>query len=88
MAVVEICVGMKPALVRTDERNIEKQPACAAPINSSGFVPGPVAKRDAQVYGPSYAPLPTRMLPEPSFNVPFHSADDVRTAMLSSLSEV
>jgi hypothetical protein len=28
------------------------------------------------------------MVPDPSFNVPFHSADDVRTAILSSLSKI
>jgi hypothetical protein len=81
-------VGENPALVSTEERNIEKQPACAAPTNSSGFVPLPVAKREAWVKGPSNAPSPTFMVPAPSFNVPFHSADDVRTAMVSSLSKL
>jgi hypothetical protein len=67
---------------------MEKQPACAAPTNSSGFVPGPVAKREAWVNGPSYAPSPTFIVPAPSFNVPFHSADDILTDIFSSLSKV
>jgi len=53
LAVVAIRVGVKPALVSNAAKNIEKQPACAAPINSSGFVPWPDSKREAYVNGPS-----------------------------------
>src|SRR5581483_6708635 len=35
------------------ENAIEKHPACAAPINSSGFVPGPFSMRDWNEKGPS-----------------------------------
>ena len=47
-----------PRDVRTPESAIEKQPACAAPISSSGLVPAPSPKRDRKSYAPSNAPLP------------------------------
>jgi hypothetical protein len=46
LAVVSTEVGVKPASARPLENAIEKQPACAAPISSSGFVPSPSSKRD------------------------------------------
>jgi len=85
LAVVEICVGTCPASERIAERNIEKQPACAAPINSSGLVPFPSSKRDALVNSPSNAPDPRRMLPFPSTRLPFHTAEDSRNAIFHSL---
>src|SRR2546427_326583 len=45
---------------------MEKQPACAAPISSSGFVPGPSSIRLLNEYDPSKAPLPSRIVPDPS----------------------
>lgn len=42
--------GIEPAFVNPADRAIEKHPACAAPINSSGFVPVPSSKRDAKEY--------------------------------------
>src|SRR6058998_968604 len=68
---------------------MEKHPACAAAINSSGFVPPPCSNRDANEYLPSKAPLPSFIRPLPSRRLPFHSASDFRVAMplLSKLSE-
>src|ERR1051326_2853477 len=45
------------------ESAIEKQPAWAAPISSSGFVPGSSSKRVPKEYWPSKAPLPSDMVP-------------------------
>ena len=45
-AVVATRVGTNPALESSFENAIEKQPACAAPASSSGFVPVPSSKRD------------------------------------------
>src|ERR1044071_7679085 len=54
---------------------IVKQPACAAPINSSGLVAdSPSSNRDLNEYGPSNAPLPTFNRPLPSARLPVHSA--------------
>jgi hypothetical protein len=52
-AVVWMRFGLRPAFVRPAERAIEKQPACAAPISSSGFVPLPSSKRETKEYSPS-----------------------------------
>src|ERR1044072_4808162 len=54
---------------------IVKQPACAAPINSSGLVAAsPSSNLDLNEYAPSNAPLPTFSLPLPSARLPVHSA--------------
>jgi hypothetical protein len=50
LAVVLIRVGLKPAFVNPAARAIEKHPACAAPINSSGFVPVPDSNLEAKEY--------------------------------------
>jgi hypothetical protein len=44
-AVVSMLSAVRCASLRTRENAIEKQPACAAPINSSGFVPGRPSNR-------------------------------------------
>ena len=44
-AVVRMLSGVRPALPSSAESAIEKQPAWAAAINSSGFVPGSLSKR-------------------------------------------
>src|SRR5262245_29409311 len=66
---------------------MEKQPACAAAINSSGLVPPASSKRDAKEYFPSNAPLPSFTRPLPSRRLPFHSASDFRIAMRAMLSQ-
>lgn len=45
-AVVPMRFGVCPAFVKFDESAIEKQPASAAPISSSGLVPVPFSKRE------------------------------------------
>src|SRR6478672_7661268 len=80
-------VGLCPARPSAAASAIEKQPACAAPISSSGLVPEPSSNRDTNEYAPSNAPLPTRILPAPSFNEPFHSALAPRTAIDASRDE-
>jgi predicted nucleic acid-binding protein len=50
-AEVLIRVGLKPASPRMCDSAIEKQPACAAAINSSGLVAAPSPARDFQSYG-------------------------------------
>ncbi len=50
VAVVAMDSGLKPALPSSDENAIEKQPAWAAAINSSGFVPTPFSKRVLNEY--------------------------------------
>src|SRR2546430_398406 len=68
-------VGLMPARDSCAVRAIVKQPACAAPINSSGFVADwPSSNRDLNEYGPSNAPLPTFSRPLPCARLPFHSA--------------
>ena len=44
-ASVSMASAVKPALFSMNESAIVKQPACAAPINSSGLVPLPSPKR-------------------------------------------
>jgi hypothetical protein len=61
---------------------IEKHPASAAPMSSSGFVPLPLSKRDRNENGPSKAPLPSFMFPLPSLSVPSQTADPVRVAIV------
>src|SRR5258706_8174387 len=86
VALVSMLVGGLPALVSCAARNIEKQPACAAPISSSGFVPSlPPSKRDLNVNGALKAPLPPATEPEPSLSVPFHCAFAFETAMVVGL---
>ena len=73
LAVVSIEVGGVPSSLRSSARNCEKQPACAAPISSSGFVPAPSANREALVKVPSI-PEPVAIVPVPSSIDPCHCA--------------
>ena len=50
VAVVAMESGLKPALPSSVENAIEKQPACAAAMSSSGFVPTPFSKRVLNEY--------------------------------------
>src|SRR5580658_920940 len=66
------------------ESAIVKQPACAAAISSSGFVPLPLSKRVPKEYGVSErTPLCVEIEPLPSFNAPDQTAEAVR-CMVSS----
>src|SRR5438094_7005691 len=71
-----------PAFSRLNASAIEKQPASAAPMSSSGFVPFPSSKRDEKEYGPSNAPLPSFVVPLPCLSVPSQTADPVRVAIV------
>ena len=48
--VVSILVGFIPALPSSADSAMEKQPACAAAINSSGLVPTPLSNRVLNEY--------------------------------------
>src|SRR6266498_2056664 len=50
LALVLIRVGLKPPFVSPAARAIEKHPACAAPISSSGLVPVPSSNLEAKEY--------------------------------------
>src|SRR5204863_1702923 len=61
------------------ENAIEKQPACAAAMSSSGFVPMPSSKRALNEYCVSLStPLSVEMLPLPPFKSPRQTADALR----------
>src|SRR5439155_26796971 len=81
LAVVWTRSGVKPARPRPPDRAIEKQPAWAAPMSSSGLVPLPSSKREANEYWPSNAPEPKRIVPLPSWRLPSHWASAVRLGM-------
>ena len=51
LAVVSTLSGSKPARPRFPDRAIEKQPACAAAISSSGLVPSPVLEAGLERIG-------------------------------------
>jgi hypothetical protein len=54
---------------------MEKQPACAAAISSSGLVPGWSPNRVPKENGVlEKTPLLEETAPDPSFKLPFHSA--------------
>src|SRR3954454_449247 len=83
--------GVIPALPSSAERAIEKQPACAAAISSSGLVPFPSSKRVLNEYCVfARTPLSVEMVPLPSLSPPFHSADALRfmVSLLSNLRDV
>ena len=66
------------------ESAMEKHPACAAAINSSGLVPGVFSKRVANEYGVlDNTPLLAETTPLPSLSPPFHIALALRCMRLS-----
>src|ERR1044071_8063973 len=68
-----------PALSSCADKAIEKQPACAAAINSSGLVPIPSSKRVLNEYWVlERTPLSVEMLPLPSLSPPVQTADAFR----------
>ena len=68
---------------KTRESAIAKQPAWAAPINCSGFVPAPSSKREPNYYGPLNSPFPKSSVPLPSLIVPSHRACAMRVGIPS-----
>src|SRR5205807_3541853 len=83
LAVVSTRVGVKPALANPLDNAIEKQPAWAAAMSSSGLVPAPSSKRELNEYWPSNAPPPKRIVPLPLGRSPSHRASALRTGMRS-----
>src|SRR6266704_5474545 len=74
-ASVSIASAVKPLLFSMNDSAIVKQPACAAAINSSGFVPLPSPNRAANENGVSLSvPLWTDSVPLPSLTVPCQRA--------------
>src|SRR6185295_5549929 len=62
VAVVRMDSGVRPALPSSAENAMEKQPAWAAPMSSSGFVPMPFSKRVLKEYCVSFStPLSVEM---------------------------
>src|SRR2546421_4844136 len=80
-AEVSIEVGAWPARSSAPDSAMEKQPAWAAPMSSSGFVPVPSSKRDEKEYWPSNAPLPRRIVPLPPCRPPSQRAVAVRSGI-------
>jgi len=71
--------GAKFMVLSCAESAMVKQPAWAAAINSSGFVPWPFSKRVVKEYGVLLrTPLAVEMTPLPSFRVPFQTAVAIR----------
>src|SRR5438874_11763188 len=87
VALVRISCGLWPACESPLAKAMEKQPACAAPINSSGLVPGPSSIRLLNEYDPSKAPLPSRIVPDPSCNDRCHLASAVRIGIPGHLTQ-
>src|SRR6185312_13628728 len=73
--------GVNPAWPRPSASAIEKQPACAGAISSSGLVPFSFSNRVLNEYRPSKAPLPSFMVPDPSVSEPSQSASALRSTI-------
>ena len=66
-----------------------KQPAWAAAISSSGFVPGAPSKRLANPYGcAASTPLCVEICPRPSLSPPVHVADPCLSIFMLTLSRL
>src|SRR5438093_291840 len=77
--VVWMEAGVRPALPNSAANAIERQPAWAAAMSSSGFVPAPLSKRVEKEYCVSLStPLSVEIVPWPSFRPPRQVADAVR----------
>src|SRR5215470_4439930 len=75
VTVVEMLSGVRLAVPNCAESAIEKHAACAAAINSSGFVPGAFSNRVVKEYGVfDKTPPGAEIVPLPSFRPPFHTA--------------
>jgi len=79
VAVVSIDCAVRPALPSWPDSAIEKQPAWAAAISSSGLVPLPFSKRVLNEYCvPESTPLSVETVPLPSLRPPSQWADALR----------
>jgi hypothetical protein len=76
--------GVKFAVPSCADSAIEKHPACAAAISSSGFVPGAFSNRVTNEYCVLFnTPPGADIVPFPSFNPPFQTALAFRCMMFS-----
>src|SRR5579859_7365712 len=73
-----------PAFSRPDASAIEKQPASAAPIISSGFDPDAPSKRVETENGTS-GPCSGFIVPRPFFSIPSHVAVALLVGIVRSL---
>jgi hypothetical protein len=73
--------GWAPAFSRPTDNAIEKQPARAAPISSSGLLPVCPSNRVPMVNGTSFE-FAGFIVPLPALRVPFHVAFAVLFDML------
>src|SRR6185503_6486191 len=73
--------GLKPALPNISDSAIAKQAAWAAPSSSSGLVPAPSSKREANEYAALNAPFPKSTCPLPSLRLPSQRACALRVGM-------
>src|SRR5690554_3661926 len=79
VALVLILSAVSPAAPNWPDNAMEKQPAWAAAISSSGLVPLPLSKRVLKEYWVSdKTPLSLEMRPFPSLMPPFQTADALR----------
>src|SRR5208337_2364340 len=75
VTVVEMLSGVRFAPPSCADSAIEKHPACAAAISSSGFVPGEFSNRVVNEYFVfERIPLAEETVPCPSLRPPFHTA--------------
>src|SRR6266702_4721940 len=85
VTVVDMLSGVRFPPPSCADNAIEKHPACAAAINSSGFVPGAFSNRVVNEYGVfESTPLADDTVPFPSFSPPFHTALALRCIPISS----
>jgi hypothetical protein len=84
VALVRMLCATRPASPSCADSAIVKQPACAAPISSSGFVPAPFSNRVPNEYCVfDSTPLSVEIVPLPVFRSPFHIALAERFIMSS-----
>jgi len=75
IAVVLMLSGVSLAAPNCPEKAMEKQPACAAAMSSSGLVPMPFSKREENEYCVlDNTPLSELIVPLPSIIPPLHTA--------------
>ena len=85
VTVVEMLSGVSFASPNCADRAIEKQPACAAAISSSGFVPGAFSNRVVNEYWVLFRTPPgAEIVPLPSLSPPFQTALALRCMLFSS----
>jgi hypothetical protein len=86
VTLVEMLSAVRFAPPNCPDSAIEKHPACAAAINSSGLVPGAFSNRVVNEYGVLFSTPPgADIAPFPSFSPPFQTALALRCMIFSWL---